>query len=455
MTGAVRAGAPSSRAAQLALLSPNRAAFTLAWPGIIEQLIRASGQIVVFAFIGHLGAVSIAAVGAALQFTFLLFPVFNALSIGTIALVSRRMGEGDPDGAAEAVRQSLLLGAGLGIGTGALFAIFARPLLGLIGADADVADAGAPYLAIVGGLNVFQTISIIGVSAMRAAGDSRTPMWLSAISSALVVPGTYLLVTVAGLGILGAAYVQIAISVAFMVATVALLRRGRAGLRISGGSWALRRDRLRTLASISGYSAGESLLFSLGILGLGGLVFRLGTTAYAAHQIVSQLETLSFLPCIGFSAAASALVGQSLGMRDPQRATRSGWAAARMAAVWTTVAGVLLAAFPALFMGVFTSDAAVIAAGIGALIVVGFAQPAQAVNFAIAGALRGAGDTRFTLFATIVNWLLIRLPLAYLLAFPLGLGLAGVWLGVLIDYAVRAVILMLRFHGGRWTRLRY
>ena len=455
MTEAVRAGAPSSRAAQLALLSPNRAAFTLAWPGIIEQLIRASGQIVVFAFIGHLGAVSIAAVGAALQFTFLLFPVFNALSIGTIALVSRRMGEGDPEGAAEAVRQSLLLGAGLGIGTGALFAIFARPLLGLIGADPEVADAGAPYLAIVGGLNVFQTISIIGVSAMRAAGDARTPMWLSAVASALIVPGTYLLVTVAGLGILGAAYAQIAISVAFMVATVGLLWRGRAGLRIAGGSWALRGERLRTLASISGYSAGESLLFSLGILGLGGLVFRLGTTAYAAHQIVSQLETLSFLPCIGFSAAASALVGQSLGMRDPQRATRSGWAAARMAAVWTTVAGVLLAAFPALFIGVFTSDATVVAAGIGALIVVGFAQPAQAVNFAIAGALRGAGDTRFTLFATIVNWLMIRLPLAYLLAFPLGLGLAGIWLGVLIDYAVRAVILMLRFRGGRWTRLRY
>ncbi|HEY8647817.1 MAG TPA: MATE family efflux transporter [Candidatus Limnocylindria bacterium] len=455
MTGEPRAGAPSSRAAQLALLSPDRAAFALAWPGIIEQLIRASGQIVVFGFIGHLGAIAIAAVGAALQFTFLLFPVFNALSIGTIALVSRQMGEGEPGAAADAVRQSLLLGAGLGIATGVLFAIFARPLLGLIGAAPEVADAGAPYLAIVGGLNVFQTISIIGVSAMRAAGDARTPMWLSAVASALVVPGTYLLVTVAGLGIIGAAYAQIAISVAFTIATVTLLWRGRAGLRIAGGNWALRGERLRTLASISGYSAGESLLFSLGILGLGVLVFRLGTTAYAAHQIVSQLETLSFLPCIGFSAAASALVGQSLGMGDPKRAMRSGWAAARMAAVWTTIAGALLAAFPALFIGIFTSDATVIAAGIGALVVVGFAQPAQAVNFAIAGGLRGAGDTRFTLFATIVNWLVIRLPLAYLLAFPIGLGLAGIWLAVLIDYAVRAVILMLRFRGGRWTRLRY
>ena len=455
MTGTARSSAPGSRAAQLALLSPNRAAFELAWPGIIEQLIRASGQVVVFGFIGHLGAVAIAAVGAALQFTFFLFPVFNALSIGTIALVSRRMGEGEPEAAADVVRQSLVLGAGLGVATGALFAVFARPLLGLIGAAPEVADLGAPYLAIVGGLNVFQTISIIGVSAMRAAGDARTPMWLSAAGSAFVVPGTYLLVTVAGLGIIGAAYAQVAISIAFTIATVALLWHGRAGLRIAGGSWALRGDRLRTLASISGYSAMESLLFSLGILALGVLVFRLGTTAYAAHQIVSQLETLSFLPCIGFSAAAASLVGQSLGRGEPERAMRSGWAATRMAVVWTTGAGVLLAAFPAVFIGLFTSDATVIAAGVGALIVVGFAQPAQAVNFAIAGGLRGAGDTRFTLAATIVNWLVIRLPLAYLLAFPLGLGLAGIWLGVLIDNAVRAGILMLRFRSGRWTRLRY
>jgi len=455
VTGTARSSTPGSRAAQLALLSPNRAAFELAWPGIIEQLIRASGQVVVFGFIGHLGAVAIAAVGAALQFTFFLFPVFNALSIGTIALVSRRMGEGEPEAAADVVRQSLVLGAGLGVATGALFAVFARPLLGLIGAAPEVADLGAPYLAIVGGLNVFQTISIIGVSAMRAAGDARTPMWLSAAGSAFVVPGTYLLVTVAGLGIIGAAYAQVAISIAFTIATVALLWHGRAGLRIAGGSWALRGDRLRTLASISGYSAMESLLFSLGILALGVLVFRLGTTAYAAHQIVSQLETLSFLPCIGFSAAAASLVGQSLGRGEPERAMRSGWAATRMAVVWTTGAGVLLAAFPAVFIGLFTSDATVIAAGVGALIVVGFAQPAQAVNFAIAGGLRGAGDTRFTLAATIVNWLVIRLPLAYLLAFPLGLGLAGIWLGVLIDYAVRAGILMLRFRSGRWTRLRY
>ncbi len=445
------ANRPQTRAAQLALLSPDRAAFTLAWPGIIDQLIRASGQTVVIVFIGHLGAVATAAVGASLQFTLLLFPVFNALSIGTIALVSRRMGEHRADAASAVVRQSLVLGAVLGVATGALFVVFARGLLTLIGAADDVASAGAPYLAVVGGLNVFGTVSIIGVSAMRAAGDTRTPMWLSVLGSALTVPATYLLVTVAGIGIMGAAYAQIGVSVVFWALTVGLLWRGVAGLRIGGGSWRFERTTLRSLASISGYSAGESLLFSVGILALGFLVFRLGTEAYAAHQLISQLESVSFLPCIGFSAASAALVGQSLGMRDPERAMRSGWAVTRMAVTWTSAAGAALALFPRFFIGIFTDDSSVITAGIGALVVIGLAQPAQAVNFTMGGALRGSGDTRFTLATSVVNWFIVRLPLAVLFAFPLGLGLAGIWLAILVDYCVRAAILALRFRSGRWS----
>lgn len=447
----IETASPQTRAAQLALLSPDRAAFTLAWPGIVEQLIRASGQTIVFAFIGHLGGVAIAAVGASLQFTFLLFPVFNALSIGTVALVSRRMGERRAADASDVVRQSLMVGAFLGLVTGALFALFAKPLLQLIGADETVASLGAPFLALIGGLNVFSTISIIGVAAMRAAGDTRTPMWLSALGSLLFVPATYLLVTVAGLGIMGAAVAQIGVNITFCTITLALLWRGVAGVRIAGGPWRLEPLTLRSLASISGYSAGESIIFGIGILALGFLAFRLGTPAYAAHQVVSQLESLSFLPCVGFSAASAALVGQSLGMRDPRRATRLGWAATRQAIIWTTAVGAALALFPQQLIGIFTNDQAVITAGVGALIVIGFAQPAQAVNFTMGGALRGSGDTRFTLYTAIVNWFVVRLPLAVLFAFPLGLGLAGIWLAILVDYGVRAVILTLRFRGGQWS----
>src|SRR5687767_2245414 len=185
---------PTARVTELAELSPARAALSLAWPGIVEQLVRAAGQATVFAFIGHLGAVATAAAGAGLQFTFLLFPVFQSLSIGTIALVSRRLGEGRRAEAASITRQSLVLGAIMGVLTGVGFAMFAEPLLVLIGAAPDVVKAGAPYLAVIGGFNVFQTIAIIGTSAMRAAGDTRTPMLLSFAGTIATLAISYVLI---------------------------------------------------------------------------------------------------------------------------------------------------------------------------------------------------------------------------------------------------------------------
>src|SRR5205807_9433338 len=105
------------------------------------------------------------------------------------------------------------------------------------------------------------------------------------------------------------------------------------------GAWGLDTALIRSIFSISLPSAAESALFSVGILALSGFAFRLGTESSAAHQIVNQVESFSFLPCIGFSGAASALVGQALGMGDPQLAFPSGWAAVPMAFPWSTIRG--------------------------------------------------------------------------------------------------------------------
>ena len=446
---------PTARVSELAELSPARAALSLAWPGIVEQLVRASGQTVVFAFIGHLGAVAIAAVGAGLQFTFLLFPIFNALSIGTVALVSRRLGEGKRVEAASIARQSLVLGAVLGVLSGIGFVVFAEPLLVLIGAAPDVVAQGAPYLAVIGGFNVFQTIAIIGTAAMRAAGDTRTPMLLSFGGTIATLVISYVLIVQLGLGIMGNAYGFVAVSATFAVVTLALLWRGRAGLSIAGGPWGLFPSTVRSIMSISLPSAAESLLFALGLIFVGGLVMRFGTEAFAAHQIVIQLESISFLPCIGFASAAASLVGQSLGLRQPQRAMRVGWAAARMAMLWTSAVGLLLVLFPATWLSLFTNDPGVVAAGLGSAVIIGLGQPAQAVVFALGGALRGAGDTRYTLRITAFNWIVVRLPLSVLLGAVFGLGLAGVWIALAIDYFVRAGLMALRFRNGGWQRLRY
>jgi putative MATE family efflux protein len=445
---------PSRRAAELAALHPQRATLELAWPGIIENVIAFSGQAAVFIFVGHLGAVATAAVGAAFQFSFLLFPIWRSLAIGTIAHVSRRMGEGRPQLAADVTRQSLIVGAIAGLAVGSTFVVFAAPLLRLLGASEEVVAAGVPILAVIGAASAFQTVWFIGVSAIRAAGDGRTPMWIAVLSAVLTVPLAYLFIGVFRVGPIGAAYAVVLNSAVIGALVVGVLWTGRADLRLSGGSWRIDRATVRSIFAISLPSAAESAMFSVGILALSGFAFRLGTAPGAAHQIVNQVESLSFLPCIAFSGAASALVGQALGMGDPRRATRSGWVAVRMAVFWATAAGIVFMVVPHVLLGVFTNDARVVEAGIGALAIVGIAQPAQAVIFTLGGALRGAGDTRFPLIATIVNWFVVRLPLAYVLAFPLGFGLAGVWAGIAADYFVRAGLLAWRFNSGAWQRVR-
>ena len=235
-------------------------------------------------------------------------------------------------------------------------------------------------------------------------------MWLAILSVFVTVPLAFLFIDVQHVGPIGAAYAVVANGAVICVLSVYLLWMGRADLTLRGGSWGLDVRLIRSLFSISIPSAAESALFSVGILALSGFAFRLGTESSAAHQIVNQVESFSFLPCIGFSGAASALVGQALGMRDPGRAVRSGWAAVRMAFFWSTMAGVVFMVVPQFLLGIFTNDQRVIDAGVGAMAIIGIGQPAQALIFTLGGALRGAGDTRFPLVATFVNWFVVRLP---------------------------------------------
>jgi len=442
------APAPSARAAQLARLSPARAAIELAWPSIIEQSLTAAGTAVIFAFVGHLGATATAGVGAAGNFLFLMFPVWRSLAIGTVAIVSRRMGEGRAHEAADATRQSLMLGGSAGLAFGVFFYLAAEPLLRLLGADGEVLAIGVPFLQLLGTANAAATVWLIGTSAMRAAGDTRTPMVLSVASIFVSVVLAYLLIDVFQLGPMGSAYAQTTTWVLGMSAMLVILWRGVAGLSIAGGPWHLTMTTIRRIFEISLPSAAESATFSFGILALSGLVFRLGTNEVAAigFGLPSRIDQRS--------GRAIASVNIPLEMRDSARAMSAGWAAAGMALVWSIFAGGMFALFPAVLLGLFTNTNAVVLAGAGALAVVGLGQPAQGLIFALGGSLRGAGDTRYPLIVSLVNWFLVRLPLSYALAFPLGMGLTGIWLGVTADYFVRAVLLALRFRSGAWARVR-
>ncbi len=449
----LRPPGPVGRAAELAGMTPRRAALQLAWPGILENLAGSLATTVTFAFAGRLGTEPLAGYGASQQLLFLLFPIWMSLSIGTIALVSRRMGAGRPAEAAEYARQALLIGLGLSVATGAAFALFAEQLVLVLGAEPAVARAARPYLQLVGGANALQTLTFIGTAALRGAGDTRSPLVVTVAGVAVGVPVSYLLL--GPLGLVGLAVGYVVANGLSLAITYALLARGRGGLRLGAGAWRPVPAEARALLRISLPASAEQMVWSVGLLIVTVIVLRLGTAAYAAHNVILQVESLSFLPCFGFSVAASALLGQSLGMEDVRRAERSVWATAQPALLWTVLAGSTFVFLPEAIFRIFSADPAVIEAGVPALRTIGFGEPALGVLFVLSGALRGAGDTRFLLKVALGAWLLLRLPAALTFAFVLGWGLVGIWGMFLTDYFVRLLVLLVRFRSRAWAALRY
>ena len=173
-----------------------------------------------------------------------------------------------------------------------------------------------------------------------------------------------------------------------------------------------------------------------------------------SQQIVFNVANLSMMPGLAFSVAATTLVGQSLGAGDPDSAERHGWRGTRFAALWMSVMGAVFIIFPEQIIGLYSSDPEVIRQGATGLRVIGFGQPMQGIAFVLAGALRGAGDTRTTLVIGTASMWLSRLPIAYLLGIVAGLGVFGIWLAWAADWLIRGCLYAWKFRQGAWKTIR-
>ena len=174
------------------------------------------------------------------------------------------------------------------------------------------------------------------------------------------------------------------------------------------------------------------------------IVASMGAMAGAAHQIMHNAYTATYLPGIGFSLAATTLVGQFLGAKQNKRAVESGMQTARLALILMGLAGVVFLLFPRSVSGLFTREAAVVELTVAPLFLLALAQPALAYIVSLTGGLRGAGDTRWAMGLTVLNMLGVRLLLT-LLAVRLGLGLTGVWAAMLVESYLRALLITYRF----------
>jgi len=255
-----------------------------------------------------------------------------------------------------------------------------------------------------------------------------------------------------GIGVYGPAVgTAVSMSVGGFVILL-LLAKGRGNLRLMRDGWLPDRNVIMRVMNVGLPAGGEQLALRLGMTIFQRLVAGLGTVAFAAHSVALTGMSMSFMPGFGFSVAATTLVGQSLGARDSQRARQSVREALRVSAWAMGAAGLLLVVFSGQVMSIFVDDPEVIALGVAPLQVLGMIQPLSAATMVYSGALRGAGDTRWTLLITALSVWALRIPLTSALIVPL--GLVGAWLGMAIDNVMRAVLFWLRYRTGRWAEVK-
>jgi putative MATE family efflux protein len=297
---------------------------------------------------------------------------------------------------------------------------------------------------------------VIG-SALRGAGDTRTPLWVGLGVNVINVFANWVLIFgnlgFPALGVLGSA---LATSLSFtaggVVATALVLSKR---LRIQVTLADLRPDSamIRRVLYI-GYPAGiEQLMMQIGFLIYLTFAARYGTDAIAAYFIGVRILALSFLPGFGFAAAASTLVGQNLGARNADRAADAGWRATRMSVGFMCVGGLGVMALAEPIAYLFVDEASVVAGTVSFLYMLGLSQPFMAIDFTLGGALRGAGDTRFPLWTMLVAFYAVRLGTSAVVVWVLDLSLAWLWATLIGDYMVRALLKGWRFHSGRWRTI--
>lgn len=456
--GAEVGGAPEATGVEIADARTHRLVWSLAWPVIVTMVSESLVGLVDMLIVSRLGAEAVAAVGVGAQILGGVSVTMTAVATGTLALVARHVGAREKGAAEGVLGQSILLGFGLAILVVLPIVALAAEIVHAFGVEPGVVELGTAFTRIVLASIPASSVIFVVASALRGAGDTRTPLVVGLFVNALNVLGNWVFVFGhLGFPAMGARGSAVATTVAFssgMLLALGLLARGNLALRLGRRDLRPSRETMRRVLAIGAPAALEQLLMQVGFFVYLTFAARYGTDAVAAYFIGVRILAMSFLPGFGFAAAAATLVGQNLGAGAPERAERSGWLATGMAVLLMSATGIIAFAFAEPIARAFSEDADVVSGTVSFIHMLAISQPLMAIDFTLGGALRGAGDTRFPLATVIVAFYGCRLGFAFTVTRLLGLGLPWLWASLIGDYIARAALKGWRFRSGRWRRIR-
>ena len=430
--------------------------FQITLPAVFDLLAQTLIMALDMKMVSSLGPSAISSVGVGTAGMYALIPALIAVATGTTALLSRAYGADNKLDGKKAFAQSFFIAVPLGIFLTIIFLLFSEQIINLVGnaKDMNLKDAilyqnmtviGFPFLG----------VSIATFYAFRAMGENKIPMIGNTLALVLKIILNFLLVYLFKWGIFGAALsttLTRLFSAIFSIYLVFWSKKNWISLELKD----LKFDYFisKRILKVGIPAAVEQLGLRIGMLIFEMMVISLGNLSYAAHKIALTAESISFNLGFAFSFAASALVGQELGKGSSQKALKDGYICTIIAMIVMSTFGLLFFIIPQFLVLLFTKDKDVIELATMALKIVSICQPFSGASMVLSGALRGAGDTKSVLFITYLGIFLIRIPITYLFLDVLNFGLAGAWIVMTIDLAIRSSLAFYIFRRGKWKYLQ-
>ncbi|MEG2143843.1 MAG: MATE family efflux transporter, partial [Oscillospiraceae bacterium] len=405
------------------------------------------------AMVGSLGSDATAAVGIVLPLMWLVNGLCAAISTGFSVMVAHAIGAENMAKASSATSKSIFASALLGGGIGMLGLLFYRQMPLWMGAKPETAGLASSYFAIMCLSTLFNMASVTCSAILRSCGKTKTPLIVNTMAIAFNFIFNFLLifsprhVTIfgrehfiwgAGLGVAGAALgTMLAIAISFFLLLYALCRNDRGIFITRHDMFTFDKEIYMGACSVGIPIALERMTISLGQIAYMRIISGMGTMYVAAHHLANQAESLSYLPCFGFSAAATTLVGQAMGAKDYESAERFGSIAAKIGIFMSLLASAVLFFGGRGIISVFSTDPVIINMGANLLKIVALGQQFQAASIIYAGGIRGTGESRAPFYIGLTGIWGIRIVLCIIFVFVFKMKLYAAWVAMLIDMAYR------------------
>lgn len=434
--------------------SLGRAILLLAIPMVLEMIMESVFAVVDIFFVSKLGADAVAIVGITESFMTIIYAVGIGLGMGATALVSRRIGEKNPEAASFAAVQAIIVGISVSV----IFAIpglfWSAELLTLMGVESAAIEQGVHYTTIIVSSNLVIMLLFIINAIFRSAGDAAVSMrvlWMANILNIILDPILIFgLGPIPAMGIEGAAIATSIGRGSAVVYQIWLLVKGNGRIKIHKSLIKFDWNKMWHLIKISLGGIGQNIIATSSWIGLMRIMAVFGSEVVAGYTIAIRIIIFTLLPSWGLSNAAATLVGQNLGAKKPERAEKAVWTTGLVNMAFLGVMAIFFISIPEFFIRLIISELEVINVGIVALKIISYGYLSYALGMVMIQAFNGAGDTKTPTIVNLVSFWLVEIPLAYLLAITLGFNANGIFWTIVISESVLTIIALILFRRGQW-----